>query len=308
MNWSCTPSASCGTFNPTTTATGVATTYTAPATVTSGVVITATLATDLPQSPPAPAPSALPAATLADGNYVFSLSGQDINSLYSVSGVFTRRRDSAPVAAGEQDFVDFGVDLPSTRSTRRQQRDHHRRRQPADHSGDLQRNGLHQRGRSCAQADGIETLAGSVLPSNTNKALITEFDASATSSGELDLQGAVAHAVRRSMPSASMVWISATTFLRSAALSTSMVPGNDLGSRQHFRPQRWLNGGLFQGETFAGRAPFTAPDSFGRVTFTLNTTRTSHRSSSLATSSTPARSGWWKSFDGFGGSHRRHRL
>jgi hypothetical protein len=48
VNWSCTPANSCGSFNPTSTASGMATTYTAPATVPAGanVVVIATAVSD----------------------------------------------------------------------------------------------------------------------------------------------------------------------------------------------------------------------------------------------------------------------
>ena len=131
---------------------------------------------------------------VANSNYVFLLSGTNINvdnrpSLYSVSGVVSINNGS--VTGGEQDFTGVGVDdfdrvdpNASTIST------------TAD--GDLQlvltlcANGalVPCNGTLDFQVGvmGIETFNGSFLPLNPNKALITEFDTSATSSGTLEWQ------------------------------------------------------------------------------------------------------------------------
>src|SRR5271165_2805814 len=71
VTWSCTPAATCGSFSPTTTASGVATTYTAPATIAdSPVTIIATSVTNSAVSAKDTGVT-IAAASLADGNYVF---------------------------------------------------------------------------------------------------------------------------------------------------------------------------------------------------------------------------------------------
>lgn len=267
--WSCTPSASCGTFNPTTTASGVATTYTAPATVTTGVVITATLTTSTLSA--STGSITIAAAALAAGSYVFSLSGQDTNSVYSVSGVFTVDQNGT-ITAGEQDYVDLGpedYDLingsgVSTVTT------------TAD--GNLQITLVTCNILDCTGSDtnlpsgGTEILNGTVTPLNPNKALITEFDLTATSSGELDLQNAAAIA-----PPAGSYAFDATGLDGSGtAMSVGGVFTVDgAGAISGTNSTLDVNDGgtTAKGETLvAGQSTVSSPDSSGRVVFTLDTT------------------------------------
>ncbi len=115
VTWSCTPASTCGTFNPTTTASGVATTYTAPATVGS-VTITATSVTTSTISASTSSIS-IAGATLADGTYVFSLTGEDSNFLYSVSGAFKLAGGAFSVAVSRTSST-MGRHLLLTKSTR----------------------------------------------------------------------------------------------------------------------------------------------------------------------------------------------
>lgn len=273
MNWSCTPSASCGTFNPTTTTTGVATTYTAPATVTSGVVITATLATDATISA-STGSITIAAAALAAGSYVFSLSGQDTNSLYSLSGVFTVNQ-TGTITAGEQDYVALGPEANdlingtgvSTVIT------------TAD--GNLQITLVTCNLLDCTNTDatlpggGTEILNGTITPLNPNKALITEFDLTATSSGELDLQNAAAAIA----PPAGSYAFDATGIDGSDnAMSIGGVFTVDgattiSGTNSTLDVNDGYTGTTFQGETLvAGQSTVSGPDTSGRVVFTLDTT------------------------------------
>ena len=277
VNWTCTPSASCGTFNPTTTSSGVATTYTAPATITSGVVITATLATGSVSA--STSSITIAGATLADGNYVFSVNGQDTDqdavNPYSVSGVFTV--SGGAITGGEQDFVDYyfadfdqinptGSSVITT----------------ADGNLQITLSLCNGTGTgACDTADpyigvaGVETFNGSVLPLNTNKALITEFDAWATGSGELDLQNATAAAVT---PSGGYAFGVNGVDGGNATLSIGGVinvdgSGTISGSNSIFDLNDSIDTGVFQGETLTA-STVSAPDSLGRVTFTLNVTDT----------------------------------
>jgi hypothetical protein len=276
VNWSCTPSASCGTFNPTTTTTGVATTYTAPATVTSGVVITATLATDssIFASTGSISITASTTSPLAAGSYVFSLSGLDTNSVYSVSGVFTVNA-TGTITAGEQDYVDLGPEANdlingtgvSTVTT------------TAD--GNLQITLVTCNLLDCTNTDanlpggGTEILNGTITPLNPNKALITEFDLTATSSGELDLQNAAAAVA----PPAGSYAFDATGIDGSDnAMSVGGVFTVDgattiSGTNSTLDVNDSYSGTTFQGETLvAGQSTVSGPDTSGRVVITLDTT------------------------------------
>src|SRR5208282_1994952 len=163
----------CGTLNPASTLTSVATTYTAPASPTTGVVITATSVTNHAIFASTPA---ITISTLADGTYVFSVTGGDSDgSPYHVGGAFTI--SGGLITQGEQDFVDLygplsddinGTGLSTVTTT-------------AD--GNLQIILVTCDGTDCTQPDlavgvgGTETFNGSVYPLNSAKAAITEYDA-----------------------------------------------------------------------------------------------------------------------------------
>jgi hypothetical protein len=173
-------SAACGSFSSSSTASGVATTYTAPATIPSGgsVKVTATSVTDASQSASATI-TITAASSLADGTYVFSLSGQDVAGtyLYFVAGAFQVANGS--IIGGEQDFVDYNLastanDSISSGSV------------STTADGNLQV--VINTGNAAIGVAGTETLNGTLV--NGGRALLTEFDASATSSGQLDLQTA----------------------------------------------------------------------------------------------------------------------
>lgn len=271
VNWSCTPSASCGTFNPTSTASGAATTYTAPATVTSGVVITATLATGATISASTSSIS-IGAAALAAGSYVFSLSGFDINSQYTVAGVFTVN-GTGIITAGEQDYIGLGPEYNdqingsgvSNATT------------TAD--GNLQITLVTCNLLDCTGTDsnlpsgGTEILNGTITPLNPNKALITEFDLTATSNGELDAQSATpastppvgsyafnANGVDTSADPISIGGVFTVDGAGTISGTNSTLDINDAGI-------------TYQGETLvAGQSTVTGPDASGRIVFTLDTT------------------------------------
>lgn len=274
VTWSCTPAGSCGTFNPTTTLTGAATTYTAPAIVTSNVVITATSVTN-PAISASTSAITIAGARLADGNYVFSLFGSDFaTDQYSVSGVFTVALGA--ITGGEQDFVDFQnfteSDLinPTGSSVT----------SAAD--GNLQITLATCLGADCTQNDtnlgvaGVETLVGSVLPLNPNKALITEFDSSASSSGELSLQDPTAIAT----PSGGYAFGLNGVDLNFCQVAFGGVinvddiggtVGTISGAGSIFDANDCFSGTTFQAETFIASS-VSAPDLLGRVVFTLNPT------------------------------------
>jgi len=278
VTWSCTPAATCGSFSATTTASGVATTYTAPALVASNVAITATSVTT-PTIMASTSAITISGATLAAGSYVFSLNGRDSNSLYTVAGVFTVGQDGTTITAGEQDYADLSIpanDLingsgVSTVTT------------TAD--GNLQITLVTCLGtgpNACAGTDsslpsgGTEVLNGTVTPLNPNKALITEFDASATSSGELDLQNATAAATA---PAGGYAFDVNGLDGSGSAVSIGGVftvdgAGTISGTNSTLDVNDAWSGTTYQGETLvAGQSTVTGPGtSPGRVVITLDTT------------------------------------
>lgn len=202
VTWTCAPSGSCGTFAPTSTASGSATTYTAPGAAAS-VTVTATSVTDTTKSASATISVTTPTIALADGNYVFSLSGTDLPGItnaggfggltYDVAGVVTVA--GGVITGGEQDFVDSngGGDLhdaidPTTSSF------------TTSPDGHLQITLTTCTGQTCGTPDpavgvaGVETLVGTPTRSTCGTsggpcaARISEFDTFAASSGTLELQ------------------------------------------------------------------------------------------------------------------------
>ena len=92
VKWSATcGSSQCGSFNPTTTPSGTATTYTAPAAppTPAMVTLTATSVSDTTKSASASVTITAPPPVLADGNYVYHVAGEDPSSNYFVAGAFT---------------------------------------------------------------------------------------------------------------------------------------------------------------------------------------------------------------------------
>lgn len=121
----------CGSFQPATTGDEQVTTYTAPAAIPSGgtVTITATSKTDPGKSASATVTITAPGAALANGTYVFSLTGPDASSgLPSfTAGAFTA--SNGQITGGEQDTDYYGpispVDSGQTNSSFEAYSDHY---------------------------------------------------------------------------------------------------------------------------------------------------------------------------------------
>ncbi|HTV60500.1 MAG TPA: hypothetical protein VMJ93_16625 [Verrucomicrobiae bacterium] len=180
LNWTCSPSATCGSFSPAHTASGGVTVYTAPSTA-GGVTITATSATDAT----AYATASLNVFTVIgvgnlSGNYAFYLSGQDKNKHpYALAGAVLLD-GSGGVTGGEQDSNNgSGTISPEP-------------------GGDTITGGSYTLGpdgqgtltlitnNAGLGVGGTETLALSRV--NDQHVLITEFDGASTASGSLDYQ------------------------------------------------------------------------------------------------------------------------
>jgi hypothetical protein len=180
LSCTATVSGACGTISPASSPSGTAVSYIAPAFPATGVVITATSVASTSVS--AAADTAVTGALLADGNYVFSVSGQDVNNgNYTVIGAITI--SGGAITAGEQDFTDFNdPDLfdqinPTGSSI------------ASGADGNLTITLVTADESIGPDGSGIETFDGTILPlSTTGRTFITEFDGSASGSGELDLQ------------------------------------------------------------------------------------------------------------------------
>jgi len=256
VTWSVTCGSSlCGSFNPTSTASGTATTYTAPAAVPSPatVMVTATSVTDTTKSASETVSITAPQPLLTDGNYVFHLAGQDNSGYYYVAGTFSVA--SGVITAGEQDMVDdnnyFTNSLTASGSSL------------SNVNGNIQI-ALNTGNTSLGQ-NGIETIHGTVV--SATRVLISEFDTFASATGSIDQQtstdapsGGYAFNVggfdgnnpQYTFGIGGVINISGSSIVTSG----SVLDYNDGGTpAQDF--------GFASGTV-------SAPDSFGRVVFTLN--------------------------------------
>ena len=100
----------CGSFNPTSTPSGVGTTYTAPTAIPAGgsVTVTATSLTDPTKSASTKIVITAAAPALANGTYVFQISGQPGSQATFVTGVFVA--SNGQITGGEQDSIYYSYD------------------------------------------------------------------------------------------------------------------------------------------------------------------------------------------------------
>ncbi len=186
VDWSCTPVGACGSFNPTHTASGANSTYTAPAT-TASVVITVTstsshtaTATANVSVSAAPPPIVGANVSLSPGPFVFLVRGETANTgTYGIAGTVILDANGN-VTGGEQNYVSVGGG------------------NSPEPGGDTITGGKLTTAtngtasltvvtnNSAVGVSGTETF--NVAIANSKHALIEEFDSSATSSGTLDLQ------------------------------------------------------------------------------------------------------------------------
>jgi hypothetical protein len=291
--WSCTttPAGSpCGTFNPATTASGASTTYTAPNFVLpqgTTIIITATSATNSAISQSSQ-PITINAATLADGNYVFSVTGYDYNdeSNYTVTGVITVA--SGAITGGEQDFVDDDFEIQDTISAQTASSCTAPiaatclTTAPTGAPGDGNLYIYLATGDNDIGVGGLETFTGSVLPlaegANAGKAALAEFDASATGSGWAERQsGSLSLTATPGAGSFAFVLGNAGDALSIGGIiniddlpSTSGGPptvGTISGTGSIWDAD--AEGDVIQGAPFSASS-VSAGDGLGRVLFTMN--------------------------------------
>jgi hypothetical protein len=227
----------------------VTTTYTAPATIPTPntVTVTATSTTDNTKS----ASANIIIANLGDGTYVFQVSGADQNnggSPFNLAGAFTVT--GGVITGGEEDFVDcctVGV-------------------QTID--GGTSSFSVTPDGNLAivlnATTNGLETL--NVTLTTPNSGLITAFDSFATGAGTLSLQTTAA----QSTPANGYAFLA--TGYDSGGCNIS------IGGVAVVDPARAISGffdvadcgAVAQQVSFANTSNVTAPDTLGRVAFTLD--------------------------------------
>ncbi len=257
VNWTVTcGSAQCGSFNPTATGSGSSTVYTAPAAVPTpaAVTVTATSVTDTTKS--ASATITITAAAppvIADGTYVYHLSGQDNNLNYYVVGAFTIK--NGVITGGEQDFTDavnFSNDqlVPASSSV-------------TATTGNIQL--VFATTDSNVGVNGVLTLRGT--PVSGTRMLLSEYDNFGAATGSLDLQtstaalaGGYAFAINGvdSTTAENQLVIGGILNFSGASLNTanSVFDYND-GGGQTLLAQSFSSGSV------------STPDSFGRITINL---------------------------------------
>jgi hypothetical protein len=255
IQWTVTcASSNCGTISPSTTASVSATTYMAPATAPSPntITITATSIANSSASVSATIAIGTAAPVLADGKYVFHVGGQDINdSPYYVAGVFVVQ--GGAITGGEQDFTDLGIEQTNTLNAANC-------RLTTTQDGNIQL--VLDTSNTSIGVNGLETFTGTAVSSS--RVLISQFDPSAAGSGSIDLQtsaimpnGGYVFTLSGLDASQAPLGIGGVLNFSGSALATTSsafdVNGNNL---------------LLQGQTFTSGS-VTAPDSFGRVIFSL---------------------------------------
>jgi hypothetical protein len=255
VTWSVTcASAQCGSFNPTTTPSGTATTYAAPAAppTPATVTVTATSVSDTTRSASASITITAAPPVLADGNYVYHLAGEDGTSPYFLAGAFTVQ--NGVIAAGEQDMTDDNIvvqdNLVASGSSL------------SLVNGNIQI--VLNTGDTAIGVNGIETFRGTVV--SNARVLISEFDTFATATGSIDQQTSTAAPAGgyafnvggldgAARPSNLVIGGILNISGASIVIGNSVFDYND-------------GGRIGQAQSFTS-GTVSAPDAFGRVVFTL---------------------------------------
>jgi hypothetical protein len=256
--------ASCGSVATAQTASGTATTYTAPGGVPSGntVTLTATSVTDSTKSASATMTIVGPtAAALNDGTYVYHLAGQNGNGQCFFTGAFTVA--NGVITGGEQDFTDtttaYGNAITTAGSGI-----------SVASSGNLQI--VLATTNTNIGNNGAITLRGTKV--SNARVLISEYDGYATGSGSMDLQTSTA------APSGGYAFVVNGIDLANDQTQTPLSIGGILNVSG---TSVSANGSVFDynlggspnlGITLAS-GTVSAPDSFGRVSFNLTSSNNS---------------------------------
>lgn len=251
VTWSvtCGSSGACGSFSPTSTASGTATTYTAPSAPPSPatVTITATSVTDTTKTA---------SATISinyvfnNGNYVYHVSREDSTGPYFIVGAFTVQ--NGVITAGEQDFSDhanaFTNNLVASGSSL------------STAGGNLQI--VLNTGNSSLGVNGLETFRGARV--SASRVLISEFDTFGAGTGSIDLQTSTAAPSGGYAFNLSGLDGAALPLVIGGVLDITGTSISNTGSVFDYNDA----GSVGQAQLFSSGS-VTAPDTFGRLTFTL---------------------------------------
>ncbi len=247
VDWTCSPSGACGSFNPARTAAGGATVFTAPSTP-GPITITATSTADKGAASTASVSIVFGSNAILNGPYVFLVQGAGPNGAYSAAGTILAD-GQGNITGGEQDYADSLIEAGPDRVT-----------------GNYTI-GPDGRGSITLKAanpslpnNGVETF--SIAMASSRHALIIQFDGTATSSGTLDFQSAgstLAGSV--SGPYAFMADgfdIGSGAPLALGGIARLDAPSGTVTGGTIYAN----NGGNIYGSSLGGT--MTAPDSFGR--------------------------------------------
>ena len=265
VNWtvSCGSAGACGSFSNSSTTT-TPTTYTAPAAIPTNntVTITATSVTDYTKTVSGTVTITTPPALLADGTYVFQVAGQDTNnggSIFNVAGAFTVA--TSAITGGEEDFGDtfftgtepiLGANSNSSIA--------------ATADGNLQIILDTGDTSNIGNGTGVETL--NITLTSAGSGLISWFDGFATGTGTFSLQDPTAASTT---PVGGYALLSSGYDSSNFNLAVGGIPvvAAD-GSISGFFDLNDAGGAVHLKVPFAATSNVTAPDPFGRVQFTLD--------------------------------------
>jgi hypothetical protein len=267
VTWTVTcASTACGSFNPTTTLNEQQTNYTAPAAIPTGntVTITATSVTDPTKSVAAIVTITAAAATLANGTYVFHLSGPVGAGANSVSGAIVAQNGT--ITGGEQDLVSYTINQNAGVSS-------YFSDQIVGGAYSTTPDGNLQITINTQDLNignqGTETLRGTIV--SGSRVLITEVNG-AIGTGTLDLQTSTAG------PSGGYAFTTGGVDVNGQPAGVGGVLNIDgAGSMPGSGTMSGAGSVIDVNDNFAftgaqalGASTVSAPDSFGRVVFELN--------------------------------------
>ncbi|MGD0471520.1 MAG: hypothetical protein ABSA54_24355 [Terriglobales bacterium] len=245
-------------------------TYQAPVSVLAGTVtLTATSVDDVTKSAPASfavgAPSAI---ALPDGNYVFQLSGQDINGTFNVAGVFSLA--AGAITGGEEDFTDSKFVLADVTITSASTI-------TATTDGNLQIILDAKSSNIGVGGNGLETfnLAVTSISSGTltTGGLVNWFDDFATGAGQLSFQNVAA---TKAAPGGGYAFVTSGGAINGCAAAIGGIvnvdnnpgPGSISGAGSVIDTN--ICGTVSQDLKLLPGSTFTGPDSLGRVLVNFN--------------------------------------
>jgi len=260
------PTSQCGTLvNPA----ALTVTYKAPVSALTGnITLTATSVDDHSKFAAVIVAVGAPSAVaLPDGNYVFQLSGQDINGTFNAAGVFTVA--SGAITGGEQDFTDALFVLVNVSITNASTI-------TATQDGNLQILLATNNSKIGVGGNGLETLNLAVTSNSVGTiptgGLVNWFDAFATGSGQLSLQDA---ASSKAAPGGGFAFVTSTGAINGCAGSIGGVINFD-GAGGHISGTGSVLDvnicGILEQNQLLLPSTVTSPDSLGRVLVSLNLT------------------------------------